>query len=124
MPVPGWRLRIYAAAMCLTGDLSGARRHLPSRREGSSQIKFEHDGVKWFATVWRFPDGKLGEIFVGTARIGQGMSHVMRDLGIAASLALQYGCPESVLRGALARDDRGDAESPLAAVMDIVKDDK
>jgi hypothetical protein len=41
------------------------------------------------------------------------------DAAIAASLALQYGCPAEVLRGALSRDSDGVASSPLGVALDL-----
>jgi ribonucleoside-diphosphate reductase alpha chain len=40
------------------------------------------------------------------------------DSAIAASLALQYGCPPETLRKALSRDARGNPSGPLAAALD------
>jgi hypothetical protein len=40
------------------------------------------------------------------------------DAAIAASLALQHGCPVEVLRKALSRDARGNPLSPLGVALD------
>jgi hypothetical protein len=40
------------------------------------------------------------------------------DAAIAASLALQFGCPVEVLRKALSRDARGNASSPIGVALD------
>jgi ribonucleoside-diphosphate reductase alpha chain len=40
------------------------------------------------------------------------------DAAIAASLALQFGCPAEVLRRALKRDGQGKASSPLGVALD------
>jgi hypothetical protein len=42
------------------------------------------------------------------------------DCAIAASLALQYGCPADVLRKALSRDSHGRANGPLGAALDQI----
>jgi hypothetical protein len=42
------------------------------------------------------------------------------DSAIAASLALQYGCPADVLRKALSRDTRGRANGPLGCALDAI----
>ena len=44
----------------------------------------------------------------------------LRESAIAASLALQYGCPLDVLRRALLRDPRGRASTPLGAALDLI----
>lgn len=41
------------------------------------------------------------------------------DAAIAASLALQHGCPVEVLRKALSRDARGNPLSPLGVALDV-----
>jgi hypothetical protein len=45
-----------------------------------------------------------------------------RDAAVAASLALQFGCPIDVLRKALLRDPRGVASSPLGTALDSLAD--
>jgi hypothetical protein len=45
------------------------------------------------------------------------------DAAIAASLALQFGCPADVLRKALMRDPQGRASGPLAAALDLIAHD-
>jgi len=44
------------------------------------------------------------------------------DAAIAASLALQFGCPADVLRRALSRDARGNATGPLGIALDLIAD--
>ena len=43
-----------------------------------------------------------------------------RDSAIAASLALQYGCPLETLRRALLRDSQDNASTPLGAALDAI----
>jgi hypothetical protein len=43
-----------------------------------------------------------------------------RDSAVAASLALQFGCPLETLRRALLRDAHGVASSPLGVALDII----
>ena len=47
-----------------------------------------------------------------------------RDSAIAASLALQYGCPLDVLRRALLRDAQGRASTPLGRALDIIAENE
>jgi ribonucleoside-diphosphate reductase alpha chain len=42
------------------------------------------------------------------------------DCAIAASLALQFGCPAEVLARALSRDSRGNATGPLGIALDLL----
>jgi len=43
-----------------------------------------------------------------------------RDGAIAASLALQFGCPLETLRRALCRDSQDRASGPLGAALDAI----
>lgn len=108
-------MRIFERLRRLRG--LDARRRVPTRRDATT-IKFEHAGFKWFATTSEFEDGELAELFLSTAKTGDMLRNMASDGAIAASLALQYGCPLSVLRAALARDTGGEPLSPLAAALD------
>ncbi len=114
----GWAFRIYAAVRCLGGNIQATRRVLPYRRNGITH-KFELDGFRYYATFSVYEDNALAEIFLSSAKTGELLRTINRDSAIAASLALQYGCPVELLRDALGRNERGDAESPLAAALDL-----
>ena len=43
-----------------------------------------------------------------------------RESAIAASLALQFGCPAETLRGAVLRNSNGTACTPLGAALDQI----
>jgi hypothetical protein len=45
------------------------------------------------------------------------------DSAVLCSIALQYGVPVDVIRHALMRDSRGEASSPLGAVLDRLADE-
>jgi hypothetical protein len=44
------------------------------------------------------------------------------DGAVAASLALQFGCPAKVLRKALCRDGSGKASGPVGAALDLIEE--
>jgi hypothetical protein len=97
-----------------------ARDRLSNRRR-SEIIVFELPGAGSFrATISRFNDGKIGEVFIDTDRPCSGVAIAARDLGIAASLALQFGCPASILSKALQRLSDGSPAGPLAAALDAL----
>jgi hypothetical protein len=97
-----------------------SRRLLPSRRR-SELVNFEHDGHRYRASVSRFGDGRLAEVFLDGAKPDTAVAIVGRDLAVAASLALQFGCPADTLRKALSRLSNGEAAGPLGALLDIVE---
>lgn len=97
-----------------------ARRRLPNRRK-SEVVAFTHGGFRYIATVSRFDDGRLGEIFLDADKPGSPVSIVARDLAIAASLALQSGCDPQTLRDALTHEPNGEASGPLGGIIDLIE---
>jgi hypothetical protein len=95
-----------------------ARERLPNRR-ASETFDFEVEGLRYHATVSRFADGRIGEIFIGNPKVGSQSDANATDAAVAASLALQHGCTLDVLRGALLRGMRGRATTPLGLALDL-----
>ena len=100
-----------------------ARRRLPNRRS-SETFDIEAMGLRFTTTISRFPDGEIGEIFLRNHKCDSGAGILANDAAIAASLALQHGCPVETLRRALSRDARGNASGPLGAALDEICDDE
>lgn len=96
------------------------RETIPNRR-CSELLNFEHDGHRYRASVSRFQDGRLAEVFLDGSKPDTAIAIVGRDLAVAASLALQFGCPADTLRKALSRLSSGEAAGPLGALLDIVE---
>ena len=94
------------------------RRHLPNRC-ACTTFEFEAAGLRFVATV-RFDDGNPAEIFIGNNKAGSAAGIMASDAAIAASLALQHGCPLEVLRKALGRDSHDHASGPLALALDLL----
>src|SRR5262245_13875872 len=95
------------------------RERLPNRRAAET-FEVEINGLRYTATASRFADGRIGEIFVQNSKPGSTSDCYMRDAGISASLALQYGCPLETLRRALLRDPRGVPSTPIGAALDLL----
>jgi hypothetical protein len=96
-----------------------AREHLPSRR-ASEQIAFACSGFKFVATISRFPDGRLAEIFLTNGKCGSDSDVSARDAAVVCSIALQFGAPLDVIRKALMRDSQGRPSGPLGVVLDLL----
>jgi hypothetical protein len=96
------------------------RERLPNRRS-SETFAFTCDSRRFLATVSRFGDGRLAEIFISDSRAGSHIDHLVRDAAIVASIAFQYGTPVDVVRHALQRDEVGRAVTPLGAALDILE---
>ena len=95
------------------------RERLRNRRR-SETFTIELHGLRYTATFSRFDDGGVGEVFIQNTKPGSQSDSYARDAAIAASLALQHGCPLDVLRRALLRGAHGSASTPLGAALDII----
>jgi hypothetical protein len=96
-----------------------ARNRLPQRR-GSLTFDVESQGLKFTATVSRYDDGSVAEIFLRNHKCDSGAGIMASDCAVVCSLALQYGVPLEVLRRALMRDSHGRASGPLGAALDKI----
>jgi ribonucleoside-diphosphate reductase alpha chain len=91
------------------------RERLPDRR-AAEFYAFEHDGRRWTATIGRFSDGRIAEVFLDAAK-DTPLVQLAKETAIVASLALQSGCPLGTLRHALAGRDVG----PLGEALSLVE---
>lgn len=89
-------------------------------RRASTTFEVEAFGLRFTVTASSFAHGGLGELFIRNHKCDSGAGIMASDSAIAASLALQYGCPAEVLRKALSRDARGNPSGPLAAALDAL----
>ena len=96
-----------------------ARERLPNRR-ASVVFKLEVHGLRYTASVSHFADGRPAEIFLQNHKPGSQSDANARDAALAASLALQHGCPIDVLQRAALRDSQGRPATPLGAALDII----
>jgi len=73
-----------------------SRERLPDRRP-VERHKLVVGGQTLYVDVGRYPDGRLGEVFVTMSRAGTGMRGMLDAVARLASVALQHGVPvESV----------------------------
>jgi hypothetical protein len=93
-------------------------RQRPPNRRASENFDFEVDGLRFTATVSRFPDGRIAELFLNSNKIGNATDTNARDSAIVLSFALQYGADIETIRRALCRDSKGKALGPLGAALD------
>jgi hypothetical protein len=89
------------------------RERLHNRRE-AELIDFEHGGCKYTATISRFSDGRVAEIFLNGSK-ESAIAELAQESAIVCSIALQHGCPLVVLLHALGGRDVG----PLARALDL-----
>jgi hypothetical protein len=81
---------------------------------------FERHGLRFTATVSRFADGRIGELFVNNHKAGNQADTNARDAAILLSFALQFGADVETIRKALCRDSQGRALGPIGAVLDLL----
>jgi hypothetical protein len=100
---------------------STRRNRLPNRRLAETfEFKLEDSGLKYTATIGRFPDGRLAEIFLSNHKSNSHADVNARDAAIVCSIALQYGADVETIRKALCRDGHGNASGPLGAALDLL----
>jgi hypothetical protein len=99
--------------------MSAARRRLPDRR-ASETFTVECAGLQYTATISRFADGRLGEIFLTNHKPGSAADTAARDAAITCSIALQYGADVETIRRALCRDGSANASGPLGVTLDLL----
>lgn len=68
------------------------KERLPARRGGYTQ-KVRIAGQKMYIRTGEYPDGRLGEIFLTSAREGAAYRSLLDSFAKAVSIALQYGVP-------------------------------
>jgi ribonucleoside-diphosphate reductase alpha chain len=99
-----------------------ARQRLPNRRL-SETLALTCNGLSYLATVSRFQDGRLAEIFISNSKAGSHRDAGAKDAAVVCSIALQHGIPVDVIRHALLRDSHGRASSPLGEALDRIAGD-
>jgi len=99
------------------------RERLKNRRSCETR-NFKCNELPYTASLGRFPDGRLAEIFIGNAKAGSHSDAAAKDSAIVASLALQFGVPLDVIRKALLRDSHGRASSPLGVLLDLLAEEE
>jgi ribonucleoside-diphosphate reductase alpha chain len=98
------------------------RRRLPNRRPSIS-FEVEAGGLKYSATVSRYADGRIGELFLNNHKSNSAADCNARDSAITFSIAIQHGADPEVIRRALCRDAQGRASGPLGAALDLLLGD-
>jgi hypothetical protein len=109
-----------------------ARTRLPNRR-AAEHFSFVCNGPRYTASMGRFPDGRLAEIFIGLTippalialadEAGSHSDSAAKDAAVVCSIALQFGVPLNAIRHALLRDAMRQATSPLGCALDIIADE-
>jgi hypothetical protein len=98
--------------------MTADRSRLPNRR-ASESFTLEVAGLRYSATVSRFTDGRIGELFLSNHKTNSAADVNARDAAIVFSFAVQHGANPEKIRRALCRDNQGRASGPLGAAVDV-----
>jgi hypothetical protein len=101
------------------GAAMTGRQRLPNRR-ASTFIDFESMGMSFTASISRYPDSRISELFLDNHKAGSAIGTLVRDLAIVFSFAVQHGADAEAICRALCRDNRGAALGPLGQVLDLI----
>lgn len=92
-----------------------------NNRRPHETFEFEHGGSVFIGSVSFDVETALPlETFLDGGKPGSAIQAVSRDTAVAASLALQFGCPMETLRLALTRTDDNQPAGPLGSLLDKV----
>ena len=92
------------------------RERLPNRR-ASEIFDFESMTMRFTASVSRYPDGRISELFLDNHKAGSAIGTLVRDMAILLSFAAQHG---GAIRKSLCRDSAGRALGPIGAALDLL----
>lgn len=98
-----------------------ARRRLPNRR-AHDLIQTEFRGAPYSIGVGRFNGGEPSEVFIDCQSKGlTPISDDAKDAAVCLSIALQYGAPIHVIRGAVLRYSNGEAATIIGHAADLLE---
>lgn len=95
------------------------RRTLPMRRPVHT-FELHHDNQSYLVSVGYFDEPRIepAEVFINGAKIGSMVEAIARDSAVLLSIAMQYGVPLEVLRGAVTREADGRPQSIIGRIVD------
>jgi hypothetical protein len=91
-----------------------------SHRRLAETFDLEVGGLQYTATIGRFADGRIGELFLSNHKSNSAADTNARDAAIAFSFAVQHGADPEAIRHALCRDSQGRANGPLGVALDLI----
>jgi hypothetical protein len=95
------------------------RERLAHRRK-HELFEIESMNMRFTASASRYPDGRIGELFMDNHKQGSAIGTLVRDMAIAFSFAVQHGADPEAIRLALCRNSQGEALGPLGVALDLL----
>jgi hypothetical protein len=104
----------------VSSEQAAGRRVCACRKNArrSTSFCFEHRGLGFICTYSRFPDGRIGELFITNHKVASAVDVDARDAAIILSFALQHGADILAIAKALSRDPRGTPTGVMGTVLD------
>lgn len=99
--------------------MSDRRERLPNRRP-SELLDFDVNGSLHTASIGRYKDGRVAEIFLRASKSGTHLNIAMLETAVAVSMALQHGCDLDEIRQAMPRREDGKAEGAVGQLLDLL----
>lgn len=100
-----------------------ARCALPQRRPHET-FQFEHWGSHYTVGIGYYNDGRPGEVFINTGKVGTQSETLARDSAVILSVALQFGVPIDAMLHAITRDADGKPSGPIGALLERIAEDE
>jgi len=94
------------------------------RRRECEGFDVEALGLRFYATIGRFADGRVAEVFLDALKAGSAADTAARDAALTTSIAMQFGATSRPSEKALCRDGHGKAIGPLGAALDVLAREK
>jgi ribonucleoside-diphosphate reductase alpha chain len=91
------------------------RERLPNRR-ASLRFTVDYDGQRYTATLSRFDDGRIAEIFLDAAKPDSQLAVHANDAAVLASLLLQHGVSAAAIRHSIS--------GPIATALAKIDDEE
>jgi len=106
-------------------EVSLAPRLRLADRRAADVIEFVHrlpggSAQPMTATIGRFPDGGIAEIFIDPPKLSNDAANLARDVAVLISIALQRGATIAEMRGAVGRAEDGTPHSIAGSALDLL----
>lgn len=107
--------------MTAADEKRNARRRLRNRRQIET-ITFTHDNLTYHGSIGLYEDEETpGEVWLEAGKVGSAVQQTARSGAIAASMALQYGCPLKELQSSLPKLPNGKPADALGTFLSLVE---
>lgn len=80
-----------------------------------------YEGLSVDVQAGFYDDGRLGEVFFNTRKIGSKIDTILRDVALLVSVALQYGATIDELSKSAIRAPDGSADGVVSVLHDRLK---